>query len=199
MTEAALTSLIGNTPLIHLEQLSKATGCRILGKAEFLNPGGSVKDRTAWGIIRDAEQSGQLKAGGHIFEGTAGNTGIGLTLIANAGAEQARKALAKQQDAEQRLATLDKTATEEKVKANAENETLRRAVADGTRRLRIAGNCSAGSGNVSQATSAAGVGDAGTVELSAATGRSVLDIRAGIIADQAALKAAQAYIRDVCR
>jgi len=84
MTEAALTSLIGNTPLIHLEQLSKATGCRILGKAEFLNPGGSVKDRTAWGIIRDAEQSGQLKAGGHIFEGTAGNTGIGLTLIANA-------------------------------------------------------------------------------------------------------------------
>jgi len=84
MTEAALTSLIGNTPLIHLEGLSQRTGCRILGKAEFMNPGGSVKDRTAWGIIQDAERNGTLRPGGHIYEGTAGNTGIGLTLIANA-------------------------------------------------------------------------------------------------------------------
>lgn len=122
-----------------------------------------------------------------------------LALIANAGAEQARKELAKQQDAERRLATLDKTATEEKVKANAENETLRRAVADGTRRLRIAGSCSAGGGNVSSTAGAASVGDAGTVELSAATGRAVLDLRASIIADQAALRAAQAYIKDVCQ
>lgn len=121
-----------------------------------------------------------------------------LALIANAGAKQAREALAKQKDAEQKLATLDKDATEQKEKANAENETLRRAVADGTRRLRIAGSCSAGGGNMSQATGAASMGDASSVELSAATGRSVLDIRTGIIADQAALRAAQAYILDIC-
>ncbi|WP_256659774.1 lysis protein [Pseudomonas sp. LS-2] len=123
------------------------------------------------------------------------------TLIANAASAQARDALAKQQEAEKKLAALDKTATEQKDKANAENETLRRAIADGTRRLRIAGTCSAGSGssNVPKATGAAGVGNAGSVELSAATGRSVFDIRAGIIADQAALRAAQAYIRDVCQ
>jgi prophage endopeptidase len=122
-----------------------------------------------------------------------------LAMIANAGAKQAREALAKQQDAEQKLAALDKYATEQKEKANAENESLRRAVADGTRRLRIAGSCSAGGGNVPGTASAASVGNAGTVELSSATGRSILDIRAGIIADQAALRAAQAYIRDVCR
>lgn len=121
-----------------------------------------------------------------------------LTAIANAGATQARQALAKQQDAEQKLAALDKDATEQKDKANAENETLRRAVADGTRRLRIAGSCSAGGGNVSQATGTASVGDAGSVELSAATGRAVLDLRASLIADQAALKAAQSYITEVC-
>lgn len=79
----SLIDLIGNTPLIHLKQASEATGCTILGKAEFLNPGGSVKDRTALGIIRQAEASGELKPGGTIVEGTAGNTGIGLTLIAN--------------------------------------------------------------------------------------------------------------------
>ena len=79
-----VTSLIGNTPLLHLRQVSEKTGCTILGKAEFLNPGGSVKDRTALGIIRAAEQSGELQPGGRIVEGTAGNTGIGLTLIANA-------------------------------------------------------------------------------------------------------------------
>ena len=74
---------IGNTPLIKLKAASQITGCTILGKAEFLNPGGSVKDRAALGIVRDAERSGKLKAGGTIVEGTAGNTGIGITLVAN--------------------------------------------------------------------------------------------------------------------
>ncbi|NYZ12085.1 cysteine synthase A [Azospirillum sp. RWY-5-1] len=75
---------IGNTPLIRLEGPSKATGCNILGKAEFLNPGGSVKDRAAIAIVRDAERRGVLKPGGTIVEGTAGNTGIGLALVGNA-------------------------------------------------------------------------------------------------------------------
>ena len=75
---------IGNTPLIRLEGPSKATGCNILGKAEFLNPGGSVKDRAAIAIVRDAERRGLLKPGGVIVEGTAGNTGIGLGLVGNA-------------------------------------------------------------------------------------------------------------------
>ena len=74
---------IGNTPLIKLQGPSKETGCHIYGKAEFLNPGGSVKDRAAWAIIQDAENSGKLSRGGTIVEGTAGNTGIGLTLIGN--------------------------------------------------------------------------------------------------------------------
>ena len=81
---ADVTQLIGNTPLLQLREVSERTGCRILGKAEFLNPGGSVKDRTALGIIRAAEASGALRPGGRIVEGTAGNTGIGLTLLANA-------------------------------------------------------------------------------------------------------------------
>jgi cysteine synthase A len=75
---------IGRTPLIRLGALSKATGCEILGKAEFLNPGGSVKDRAALGIVLDAEKSGALNPGGTIVEGTAGNTGIGLALVGNA-------------------------------------------------------------------------------------------------------------------
>src|SRR5215469_18307138 len=75
---------IGNTPLIELRAASAATGCRILGKAEFLNPGGSVKDRAALAIIQDAEAKGLLQPGGIIVEGTAGNTGIGLALVANA-------------------------------------------------------------------------------------------------------------------
>lgn len=79
-----VTCLIGNTPLLHLKQVSAKTGCTILGKAEFLNPGGSIKDRTALGIIRAAEAAGTLQPGGRIVEGTAGNTGIGLTLLANA-------------------------------------------------------------------------------------------------------------------
>ncbi len=75
---------IGNTPLIRLRKLSEETGCEILGKAEFLNPGGSVKDRAAWAIIKDAEERGTLRPGGTIVEGTAGNTGIGLALVARA-------------------------------------------------------------------------------------------------------------------
>ncbi|WP_116367083.1 cysteine synthase A [Parahaliea mediterranea] len=79
-----ITDLIGNTPLLYLREASELTGCQIYGKAEFMNPGGSVKDRTALGIIRAAEASGELRPGGVIVEGTAGNTGIGLTLVANA-------------------------------------------------------------------------------------------------------------------
>lgn len=75
---------VGNTPLIKIESLSEATGCTILGKAEFLNPGGSVKDRAALFMVLEAEKAGNLKAGGTIVEGTAGNTGIGLALVANA-------------------------------------------------------------------------------------------------------------------
>lgn len=79
-----LLGAIGNTPLIRLKRASAATGCEILGKAEFMSPGGSVKDRAALAIIRDAEARGVLRPGGVIVEGTAGNTGIGLTLVANA-------------------------------------------------------------------------------------------------------------------
>ncbi|MBT5107088.1 MAG: cysteine synthase A [Rhodospirillaceae bacterium] len=75
---------VGNTPLIKLRKASEITGCTILGKAEFLNPGGSVKDRAALHIILDAEERGDLKPGGLIVEGTAGNTGIGLALAGNA-------------------------------------------------------------------------------------------------------------------
>src|SRR6201998_3262188 len=75
---------IGNTPLIRLRKASEMTGCEILGKAEFLNPGGSVKDRAALYIVRDAERRGALKDGGTVVEGTAGNTGIGLAHICNA-------------------------------------------------------------------------------------------------------------------
>lgn len=75
---------IGNTPLIRLARASEATGCEILGKAEFMNPGQSVKDRAALAIIRDAEAKGLLKPGGRIVEGTAGNTGIGLAMVASA-------------------------------------------------------------------------------------------------------------------
>jgi len=78
-----LIDSIGNTPLIRLNRLSDATGCEILGKAEFMNPGGSVKDRAALGIVRDAEQGGALRPGGTIVEGTAGNTGIGLAVVGN--------------------------------------------------------------------------------------------------------------------
>ena len=80
----SVIDVIGNTPLIRLNKASEETGCEILGKAEFMNPGQSVKDRAGLFIIRDAEQRGLLKPGGVIVEGTAGNTGIGLTLVAKA-------------------------------------------------------------------------------------------------------------------
>src|SRR3954452_3982314 len=75
---------IGNTPLIRLRHASDLTGCEILAKAEFMNPGQSVKDRAALGIIRDAERRGLIRPGGRVVEGTAGNTGIGLALVAAA-------------------------------------------------------------------------------------------------------------------
>ena len=81
---SGLEAAIGNTPLIRLRRASEATGCTILGKAEFMNPGGSVKDRAGLAIIEDAERRGVLKPGGTVVEGTAGNTGIGLTLVGNA-------------------------------------------------------------------------------------------------------------------
>ena len=79
-----LLDCIGNTPLLRLSRLSEKSGCEILGKAEFLNPGGSVKDRAALGLIRDALGSGALAPGGTIVEGTAGNTGIGLAMVGSA-------------------------------------------------------------------------------------------------------------------
>ncbi|NHO18208.1 cysteine synthase A [Acetobacter oeni] len=83
-TSADMPAAVGGTPLIRLSRASDATGCDIFGKAEFMNPGGSVKDRAALAIIEDAEKRGVLKPGGTIVEGTAGNTGIGITLVANA-------------------------------------------------------------------------------------------------------------------
>ena len=84
MPASSVIDLIGNTPLIRLKGPSERTGCDILGKAEFLNPGQSVKDRAALYIIRDAEESGRLRPGGTVVEGTAGNTGIGLAMVCGA-------------------------------------------------------------------------------------------------------------------
>ncbi len=81
---AGFVETVGHTPLIRLRRASEETGCTILGKAEFLNPGGSVKDRAALYIVKDAEERGLLRPGGVIVEGTAGNTGIGLALVGNA-------------------------------------------------------------------------------------------------------------------
>ena len=83
-TRRGFMDAVGNTPLIRLEKLSRETGCEIYGKAEFMNPGGSVKDRAAKWIVLEAERTGALKPGGTVVEGTAGNTGIGLALVANA-------------------------------------------------------------------------------------------------------------------
>jgi prophage endopeptidase len=121
-----------------------------------------------------------------------------LAAISAAGAIQARQAIEKQQAAEQALAALDQKAQKEKSDALAENEKLRADVAIGARRLRIAGSCRASGGDMSSAASPASMDNAGTVELSAATGSTVLSARAGILSDQAALKALQAYVRDVC-
>ena len=83
MIRSDFLDTVGNTPLIKLRKASELTGCNILGKAEFMNPGGSVKDRAAKAIVLDAEAQGLLRPGGVIVEGTAGNTGIGLALVAN--------------------------------------------------------------------------------------------------------------------
>jgi prophage endopeptidase len=164
----------------------------------------------AWGVVAliialsagsfAAAWCWQANAYGQVIATNEANRQADLALIANAGATQARQALAKQQDAEQKLAAMDKGATEQKEKANAENEALRSAVAAGTRRLRIAGACTTGpnSSSVSKTASTTSLGDAGTVELSRETGQAVLDLRRDLISDQAALRAAQAYIRDVC-
>lgn len=82
MSVGLLHQIVGQTPLIRIQSLSQITGCEIYGKAEFMNPGGSVKDRAALGIIEEAEKSGSLKPGGTLVEGTAGNTGIGLATLA---------------------------------------------------------------------------------------------------------------------
>lgn len=84
VSASSVLDLIGNTPLLRLNEASKLTGCEILGKAEFLNPGQSVKDRAALSIIRAAEEDGSLKPGGVVVEGTAGNTGIGLAMVCSA-------------------------------------------------------------------------------------------------------------------
>jgi len=91
---------VGNTPLIRLQALSELTGCEILGKAEFMNPGGSVKDRAALGILLEAEVQGLLQPGGTVVEGTAGNTGIGLTHLCNARGYRALIVIPETQSAE---------------------------------------------------------------------------------------------------
>ena len=94
------SAAVGHTPLIRLLALSELTGCEILGKAEFMNPGGSVKDRAALGILQEAEASGLLAPGGTVVEGTAGNTGIGLTHLCNARGYRALIVIPETQSAE---------------------------------------------------------------------------------------------------
>ena len=122
-----------------------------------------------------------------------------LAAISTAAADRVRQVLEKQQAAQKILADHDAKATKEKAHALAENERLRADVAADDRRLRIAGRCSAGSGKLSDTASATRVDDGGAVELAGATGRTVFDIRAGIIKDRAALKGLQEYVREVCR
>jgi cysteine synthase A len=99
-----LLDLIGSTPMIKLKRASEETGCTILGKAEFLNPGQSVKDRAALGIIRDAEKRGTLKPGGVIVEGTAGNTGIGLAMVGAALGYSTKIVIPRTQSEEKKIA-----------------------------------------------------------------------------------------------
>ena len=122
-----------------------------------------------------------------------------LNTISNAAAAQVRQALERQQAAQKALAELDAKATTEKTRDLAENERLRADVAASDRGLRIAGRCSADSSNLSDTTSTARLDDGGTVELAGAAGRTVFDIRAGVIKDRAALKGLQAYVREVCQ
>ncbi len=99
---AGVVEAIGSTPLIRLRRASAATGCEILGKAEFMNPGASVKDRAALFIIRDAEKRGLLRPGGRVVEGTAGNTGIGLAMVARALGYQATIVIPRTQSQEKK-------------------------------------------------------------------------------------------------
>ena len=122
-----------------------------------------------------------------------------LSAIANAASIQVRQALDKQQAAEQARADIDARTTKEKANALAENEKLRADVAAGDRRLRIAGRCSASSSNMPDTADGARLDDGGTVELAGAAGRTVFDIRAGIIKDRAALKGVQEYVLRVCQ
>ena len=104
MIHQNVLSAIGNTPLIKLQEASDATGCTILGKAEWMNPGGSVKDRAALSIIEDAEAKGLLSPGATIVEGTAGNTGIGLTMVAMAKGYKAKIVIPRTQSEEKKSA-----------------------------------------------------------------------------------------------
>ena len=121
-----------------------------------------------------------------------------LTTISNAAVAQARQALERQQATHKALAELDAKATIEKAHALAENEKLRADVAAGDRRLRLAGRCSANSGDLPDTARATSLDDGATLELAGAAGRTVFDIRAGIITDRAALKGLQGYVREVC-
>lgn len=122
-----------------------------------------------------------------------------LTAIANAASAQTRQALEKQQAAEQARADLDAKSTKERANDLAENERLRRTADDSARRLRIAGRCSTSSSDLSGTTSTARLDDGSTVELAGVAGRTVFDIRAGIIKDRAALKGLQEYVLKVCQ
>lgn len=121
-----------------------------------------------------------------------------LTAISNAAAVQARQALEKQQAIQKALAELDAKATKEKTNALTENERLRADVVAGDRRLRIAGRCSASSGNLPDTAGGARLDDDGTIELAGVAGRTVFDIRAGIIKDRTALKGLQEYAKEAC-
>ena len=123
-----------------------------------------------------------------------------LAAISAAAASQARQALEKQQQAIQAMRDIDTKLTKEKTDALTENERLRRAVADGYRRLRVTGGCtdSAGGGEMYNTAGAPSLGNVASIELAPAVGRNILDIRAGIIADHAALKALQQYVDQVC-
>ena len=122
-----------------------------------------------------------------------------LTTISNAAFAQTRQALERQQAIQMALAELDAKATKEKARDLAENQRLRADVAAGDRRLRIAGRCSADSRNLSESTRTARMDDGGTFELSGAAGRTIFDIRAGVIKDRAALKGLQEHVKAVCR
>jgi prophage endopeptidase len=167
------------------------------------------------GVGAGAAWEWQANAYGKIIASNEAARQADLSKVATAAADQSRQALDKQQAAEQKLSDLDTKATKEKsddlaenqlllslyTSASTDNAQLRADVDSGKRRLRIAGTCTAptSGGNMSEAASTSSVGDAGAVELTATAGQAVFDIRAGIIADQAALKAAQDYIRNVCQ